>query len=223
LKVGLVATKGGPILATTDNFTATFHGRGCHGAFPHLGRDPIVAACEAVVSLQHVVSREMDPTEPGVVTVGMVHAGTAVNVIPDVATISGTARALNEESRALLEEAIRRRVAAVGAAHDCRVEFEWVEGYPATVNDHRMAEYVAGVAREVLGENRFVPVARPAMGGEDFAYYLENVPGCFFFVGVEPTGRDSYPPLHSDLYDFTDEALGVGVRMFVGIVMRWGT
>ena len=222
LKVGLVATKGGPILATTDNFIATFHGKGCHGAFPHLGRDPIVVACEAVVSLQQVVSREIDPTEPAVVTVGMVHAGTAVNVIPDVATIRGTARALNEETRKILQEAIRRRCEGVAAGHGCRVEVEWFEGYPATINDPGMAEYVARVAREVLGKDRFVPVARPAMGGEDFAYYLEKVPGCFFFVGVEPAGRDSYPPLHSDLYDFTDDALSVGIRMFVGLVIGWG-
>src|SRR5687768_12851450 len=109
LKVGHVATKAGTLLAATDNFTARFRGRGCHGAYPHLGRDPIVAACEAVSGLQHVVSREIDPTDSAVVTVGVIHGGTAVNVIPDVATISGTARSLNERSRKVLEAAIERR------------------------------------------------------------------------------------------------------------------
>jgi amidohydrolase len=221
LRVGTVATKPGPLLASTDNFMVTFIGRGCHGAFPHLGRDPIVTACETVVNLQQFVSRELDPTDAAVVTVGMIQSGTAVNVIPDTATIRGTARALNAATRQALSEAIHRRCAGIASANGCELRFEWNEGYPMTVNDPASADYVAAVARETVGADRFVPVARASMGGEDFAFYLERVPGCFFFVGVIPRDRTEYPPLHSDLYDFTDDALPVGIRMFIELTKRY--
>jgi amidohydrolase len=221
LKVGAVATKAGALLAATDNYHVVFRGRGCHGAFPHLGRDPIAAACEAVGSLQQVVSREMDPTEPAVVTVAQIQGGTANNIIPDLATFSGTARTLSVEARAKVQAAIRRRCAGIAAASDCQLELEWFEGYPPTINDPAMADYVARVARMSLGQDGFVPVARPSMGGEDFAYYLEKVPGCFFLIGVEPVDRQGYPMLHSDRYDFTDEALRVGMRMLVELAMNY--
>jgi amidohydrolase len=223
LKVGVVATKPGALLAATDNFTVRFHGSGCHGAFPHLGRDPIVTACEAVLSLQAFVSREMDPTDSAVITVGKFNAGTATNIIPDVTTIEGTARTLTPQARQQIAAAIERRCAGVAAANGCTMQFQWFPGYPPTINDPAMADYVAKVARQALGPERFFPVARPSMGGEDFAYYLEKVPGCFFLVGVEPEGRDGYPPLHSDRYDFTDAALATGMRMFVELVRNYGT
>ena len=221
LPVGVVATKGGALLAATDTFAATFVGRGCHGAYPHLGLDPIVTASEAVLNLQQFVSREIDPTEPAVVTVGKFHAGTATNVIPDTATIEGTARTLTEAARKLIGRAIERRCVGIAEANDCDLRFDWIEGYPPTINDDAMAAYVAQVARQALGNDRFLPVARPSMGGEDFAYYLQKVPGCFFLVGVVPPGRENYPPLHSDRYDFTDAALGVAMKMFVELVLNF--
>src|SRR3954468_15248814 len=143
LPVGVVATKPGPLLAATDTFTATFVGRGCHGAYPHLGLDPIVTASEAVLNLQQFVSREIDPTEPAVVTVGKFHAGTATNVIPDTATIEGTARTLSGPARKLIARSVERRCFGIAEANDCDLRFDWVEGYPPTVNDATMAAYVA--------------------------------------------------------------------------------
>lgn len=221
MKVGLVATKAGALLAATDNFTATFIGRGCHGAYPHLGADPIAAACEATLSLQQVVSRDLDPTEPAVVTVGIIQGGTAVNIIPDRATLQGTARTLTDGARQLVRRCIARRCEGVALAGGCRVEIEWSEGYPATINDPAMADHVAVVARETLGKDRFNPVARPSMGGEDFSYYLQAVPGCFFLLGVQPEDRDDYPSLHSAQFDFTHEAMETGVRMFVQLAVRY--
>lgn len=218
LKVGSVATKPGVLLAATDCFSATFTGRGCHGAYPHLGNDPIVTAAEAVLNLQQFVSREFDPTDSAVVTVGTFHSGTAVNIIPDTATITGTARTINEPARKKIRAALERRCAGIASANDTELNFDWIEGYPPTVNDPAMADYVATTARASVGPDRFLSVPRPSMGGEDFAYYLEKVPGCFFFVGVEPINRNSYPPLHSDRYDFTDDSLAVGMRMFVELV-----
>jgi amidohydrolase len=221
LKAGIVATKPGALLAATDGFSATFVGRGCHGAFPHLGRDPIVTACEAVMNLQNFVSRETDPGESAVVTVGVIRAGSATNIIPDVATIEGTARTLLPVQRAAIQRSIERRCHHIAAANECTVQFEWRAGYPPTVNDPAMADYVAKVSRDVLGPQSFLPVGRPSMGGEDFAYYLQQVPGCFFLIGVEPREADSYPPLHNDRYNFGDDAVAVGVRMFVEVARRF--
>lgn len=221
LKVGLVATRPGPLLASTDNFTVTFRGKGCHGAYPHLGRDPVVAAAEAVVSLQQVVSRDLDPTEPAVLTVGQFNAGTAVNIIPDTATFSATLRVLSDAARQGARAAIERRLAGLASAHGCSLEFTWTEGYPPTVNDPDMAHYVQQVVTRCLGAERFVPVARPSMGGEDFAYYLEKVPGCFFLIGVQPSAADGHPPLHSDRFDFTDDALAVAMRVFTELALGW--
>lgn len=218
LKVGVVATKAGELLAATDNFTATFIGRGCHGAFPHMGVDPIVAACEAVLNLQQFVSREMDPADSAVITVGKFNAGTATNVIPDTATIEGTARTLAEPARKKIAASIERRCRGIAAANACELRFRWDEGYPPTINDPAMADYVARVAKATVGADRYFNVPRPSMGGEDFAYYLEKVPGCFFLVGVEPPAADRYYPLHSDRYDFTDAVITVGMRMFVELV-----
>jgi amidohydrolase len=216
-----VATKPGPLLAATDNFKVTFLGKGCHGAFPHFGRDPIVAACEAVVNLQQFVSRDIDPTEPAVVTVGMIHSGTATNIIPDEAVIEGTTRTLGESTRKFARTVVDRRCTAIAAAAGCTAKIEWMPGYPATVNDPEMADYVARVARQVLGPDRFVPAGRPSMGGEDFAYYLREVPGCFFLLGVEPPGKRGYHSLHSDKYDFTDAAIPVGIRLFTELARHF--
>jgi amidohydrolase len=221
LPLGSVSTKPGPLLAATDSFAATFLGRGCHGAFPHWGRDPIVAACEAVLNLQQCVSRELDPTEPGLVTVGTVNGGTAVNIIPDRARITGTVRTFAPEPRRLFRESIERRCAGIASAQGCGLEFEWTEGYPTTTNDEAMAEYCGVATKQALGTDRFLITARPSMVGEDFGYYLQKVPGCFFFLGVCPAGRDSYHQLHSSLYDFPDAALEAGIRVFLSLVLNF--
>ncbi|HEY1684771.1 MAG TPA: M20 family metallopeptidase [Tepidisphaeraceae bacterium] len=221
LRLGMVATKPGTLLAATDNFAAEFVGAGCHGAYPHLGVDPIAAVCEAVTSLQKTISREIDPTDSAVITIGLLHAGTAVNIIPDIAKIEATVRTLTDPTRRRIHQLIDRRLNGIAAANGCKLNLKWTEGYPATINDPAMADYVAKIARQALGQDRFFPASKPSMGGEDFAYYLEKVPGCFFLVGVQPSD-DPYPPLHSDRYDFADPALAIGMRMFVELARNFG-
>lgn len=221
MKVGSIATRGGVLMAAMDNFTTSFTGRGAHGGYPHLGRDPIMAACEAALSIQQIVSRETDPTDSVVITVGKIEGGRAVNVIPDEARISGTVRTLGDAARNQVREAIRRRCAGVAAAHDCRADFKWIDGYPPLVNDPQMADYVARTARDLLGEGSFAPAARPSMGAEDFAFYLQKIPGCFFMLGVEGLDQTGHPGLHSDRYDFTDAAIAVAAALFVQLVKRF--
>ncbi len=221
LPVGDVATRPGAMMAATDRFVATFTGKGCHGAYPHLGIDPIVTAAQAVLSLQQLVSREVSPLDSAVITVGMFNAGTAVNIIPDTATIQGTVRTLLPETRADLQEAVERRCAGIAAASRCTLDFAWHCGYPATVNDPAMADYVAKTARELLGDDRFQTLPTATMGGEDFSFYLQKIPGCFIRVGVDVPGRPLNPSLHSDHFNFTDEAIPVGVKLFVTLALNW--
>ena len=221
LPVGTVSTRPGPLLAATDTFRVVFKGIGCHGAFPHLGADPIITAAEAVVNLQQVISRQFDPTEPGVVTVGKFHAGTATNVIPDVAIIEGTIRTLTPEVRALARDAVKRRCEHIAMSGLCTAEVTFFDGYPPTINDPNAAEYLAKVARDALGAASYLPAARAVMGGEDFAYYLDQVPGAFAFVGVRPAASIAYPPLHSDQYDFNDDAFPAAITLMVELVARF--
>lgn len=221
-KIGEVATRPGPLMASTDSFLVIVHGKGSHGAYPHIGVDPIVAAGGIVMALQTVVSRRLDPLASGVVTVGKIHAGTAINIVPETAELSGTIRSLDPEVRKQLCEEVERVILETAAAFGCRAEAKVGGGYPVTINNHAMCDLVARTAREALGEENFDPDQPPSMGGEDFSYYLEKVPGCFFFIGTCPRDRDEYPSIHTPLYDFTDEAIRVGVRMHCELVRRFG-
>lgn len=216
LPVGSVASRPGPLLAATDTLRVTLRGRGCHGAAPHLGTDPVVAAAELVLNLQMQVSRETDPVEPVVVTVGRLHAGTATNIIPETARLEATVRTLSTATRQAMREGLLRRCRGVAAAHGCVADVEYEAGYPVTVNDATCFERVRSAASSAGLPFHLAP--SPVMGGEDFAYYLQAVPGAFFFVGVRPEGCGEYPPLHSDRYDFTDAALPACTRMFLELV-----
>ena len=216
LPLGVVSTRPGPLLAATDTFEARFTGRGGHAAFPHFTRDPLAVAAGAVTDLQQFASREVDPTEPAVLSVTRFHAGTANNVIADEAVIGGTARTLTPETRRHAREAVERRCRGLADAGRCDLSFTWNDGYPPTVNDPAMADLVKRLAGD-----KFLPAARPAMGGEDFAFYLERVPGCFFLVGLMPEGREDYPALHTERFDFTDAAMATGVDMMLKLVREW--
>ena len=220
LPTGCVSSRPGPLLAATDTFALTVRGSGGHAAMPHAARDPVVAAAEVVLNLQQVASRDFDPVEPVVVTVGKIHGGTATNVIPDEVTIEGTARTLTPQARRQVREAIARRASAAASAGGCAAEMVWHEGYPPTVNDATAFGHVARQAKQAFGPAAFVPAARPAMGGEDFAYYLEQIPGCFFLVGLQHQNKP-HPGLHSDRFDFTDAALATGMTMFTNLVMNF--
>lgn len=221
IDVGSITIRPGATAAASDRFVATFIGRGTHAASPHRGVDPIVTAAQAITNLQEIVTRDFDPTESCVVTVGKLESGTASNIIPDTAVLNGTVRTLNDEMRAKAEAALRRRCEGIAAANNCTVKVEWLRGYPPVINDPEMTDYVARVAKKVLGEDKVIPKKAPTMGGEDFAYYLEQVPGCFINLGIRPAGTPSYPPGHSSRYDFNDDALPVGIRLFVELALNF--
>lgn len=223
LPLGSVTTRPGPLLAATDTFELAFSARGGHAAQPHMTADPLMTAASAVVNLQQFVSRDIDPTEPAVLSVTRFHAGSANNIIASEALIGGTARTLSPETRAAVKAAVERRARGLAEAGRCELKFTWNQGYPPTVNDPAMAQFVADTARRTLGPDAFIPAARATMGGEDFAYYLEKVPGCFFFIGLCPGSQAEYPPLHTPGFDFVDAALETGISLMCALARSFPT
>jgi putative Mn2+ efflux pump MntP len=203
---GMVGVLKGPMLAQADNFNLTVLGKGGHGAMPHTAVDPILAAAQIITNCQTIVSRNVDPLKPCVVTFGTINGGTTHNIIPAEVTMSGTVRTFDPAVQALAERRLREIAAETAGALGASCRFDYQLGYPALVNDARMVDFVAGVARRVLGEGclqRFEPI----MGGEDFAYYLQKVPGAFIFLGAGD-GRE-FPHNHP-AFDIDEKALPVG-------------
>ncbi len=220
LPLGVLATRPGPLLAATDAIDTTIHGSQAHAAFPHMGHDPIVAAAHVVTALQSVASRNVSPLDSVVVTIGMLHAGSARNVIPATATLAGTIRTLRPETRVLARKRVKEIAEQVSAAMGCRAEVRLEEGYPATVNHAGATDEFFRVAKACFGESRVRGVDEPVMGGEDFSFYAQRVPACFFMLGVRPDGATGYPSLHQPTYNFNDDAIGTGVEMMCRLALE---
>jgi len=216
LPVGQIGVRNGPVMASADGFTLTIKGKGGHGAYPHDTIDPIVAGAQIVSALQTIVAREVSPVAPAVVSVTTFHAGTAMNVIPERAGLSGTVRALDSALRQTLPARIERIIAGLCAALRCEYDFRYHFGTPVTVNDATVTDLVREAGRDVLGAENVIELTEPTMGAEDFAYYLEKVPGAMFRLG---TGC-SYL-LHTPKYDFGDAPLEPGIMVMVECARRF--
>lgn len=219
LPFGTIATRPGPLLAATDMFEITVRGEQTHAAFPHMGRDPIPVACQIVGALQTIASRDTSPTDPIVVSVTQIHAGSTHNVLETEARLSGTVRTVLDETRGLARERMHAIAAGQAAAMGCEAGVEWTEGYPVTRNDPAMTDRVLCAARDAVGESNTVVLPEPFLGGEDFSYYGEHVPACFFVLGTCPEGEDNPALLHQPHFDFSDDAIPLGVEMFRRLAM----
>jgi hippurate hydrolase len=211
-EVGQVIAEPGPLAASADSFTITLNGRGAHGARPHESADPIVAIAAVITALQTIVARRLDPAVPAVCTVGSVHAGVASNVIPEQATITGTLRAMDPRTRARLVEEVTRLATAVADAYGVRAEVTVEHGTPPIVNPVREAAWAHEAATRVLGDGAVVPFGITNMGGEDFAFYLERIPGCFLRVGAREPGGEPVAA-HSPRFVAADGAIIVGAAV----------
>jgi len=220
LPIGSIGVRPGPSMASTNALSVRVIGQQSHGAYPHKSVDPITGAAYLITALQTVVSRRLDPVDSAVVSVGQISAGTAVNIIPADARFAGTIRALRPDTRRAVVEDVRRIIEHTAAAHGLTVEVDLRDGYPPVVNDPKACELAAAVGRDVLGSDRVDETLLPTMGGEDFAYFLQRVPGMMFRLGLVPPGGTS-PRFHTPVFDFHDDALPVGIRMFCGIVERF--
>jgi len=211
-EVGQVIAEPGPLAASADSFAITLVGRGAHGARPHESADPIVAAAAVITALQTIVARRLDPAVPAVCTVGSVHAGVASNVIPEQATITGTLRATDPRTRARLVEEVTRLTTAVAGAYGVRAEVAVEHGTPPIVNPVREATWASEAATRVLGGEAVVPFGITNMGGEDFAFYLERIPGCFLRFGAREPGGEPIAA-HSSRFFAADGAVIVGAAV----------
>lgn len=218
--VGTIAVPEGAVNASTDSFRITVTGRGGHAARPHECTDALVAASFIVTALQTIVAREVNPAHPAVVTVGRFQAGSAPNVIAERADVEGTLRAQDPAVRARLKESVRRVAESVGRLHGAAVTVELSEGTPAVVNDP-LCVAVARDAAESIGAALVRALDAPNMGGEDFGFYLEHVPGCFARLGARPEGRESFPA-HSSRFDFDEHVLPVGAAYFHAVAHAAG-
>ncbi|PSL45148.1 amidohydrolase [Salsuginibacillus halophilus] len=208
---GIIQTKSGPFMAASDRFEVTIQGQGGHGAMPHLTKDAVLIGSQLVVNLQSIISRMVDPQKSGVVSVGNFTAENTFNVIADQAYLLGTARSFDEETRTTIENAIQET-----AEHTCRMsgaeaKVSYVRGYPAVVNHEKETETAAAAAAKVP-EVHAVEAREPVMGGEDFAHYLENIPGTFFFTGAQHPDWETTYPHHHPKFDIDEKAMLIAAK-----------
>ncbi|UCF20793.1 MAG: amidohydrolase [Gemmatimonadota bacterium] len=210
--VGQVVAQAGPLAAATDEFTIELLGSGGHGARPHEAADPVVGASALIMAMQTIVARRLRPGTPAVVTIGMLRAGTAPNVIPDTAELRGTLRSIEPETRELLQREVERIVQRVAVAHDLQPRITFERGTPPLVNPPGPVEWAQRAARSLLGEEALVTLPTINMGGEDFAFYLERLAGCFLRVGAREEGGEVMPA-HSPRFVAADESIFVGAAV----------
>jgi len=222
LPSGLIASRGQAILAATDEFEITVQGRGGHASMPHHAGDPIPAAAAMISAIQTMVTRRVDVFDPAVVTVASMHGGTTTNVIPETATFAGTIRTVSPSTRALVVGEIRRVVEGVAAAHGVGVEVESTPGYPVTVNDPASAAFALDTAARLAGERAAFELPTPIMGGEDWSYVLEQVPGAMAFLGTRPDGikPEDVAPNHSNRMVIDEGAMAAGIALYSGVALR---
>jgi hippurate hydrolase len=213
---GDILLRSGPMMASSDTVNITIKGEGGHASRPHLTIDPVVVACNLVVSLQTIVSRNIDPTQTAVVTVGTIHAGSAVNVIPEYAKLALSVRSFDPKVRNLLQERIVKLTRSVVDGYGATAEIDYERGYPVVVNSEAETAFARSVAEELIGPDR-VSTCHLIPGSEDFAYFLEHKPGSFLRLG---NGLNS-AILHSSKYDFADGSLTTGAALWARLVERY--
>ncbi len=226
LEAGQFALAPGPVFASSNEFKITIRGKGAHAAMPHDGVDPVPVACQMVQAFQTIVSRNLRPIDAGVISVTIIRAGEATNVIPETCELRGTVRTFTLEVLDLIEQRMRRVADATCQAFDARCDFEFHRNYPPTINHERETEFARRVLTDVASAAN-VKVFEPTMGAEDFSYFLQHIPGCYFLIGngsgMHRTDGHGGGPcmLHNPSYDFNDTLIPLGGSMWVRLAEAW--
>jgi len=226
MPVGQFALRSGPVCASNSDFKILVRGRGSHAAMPHSGVDPVPIACQIVQSFQTLISRNKRPIDAGVISVTILRAGEALNVVPDFCEMQGTVRTFSGDALDLIEQRMRRIAKATCEAFDARCDFEFTRKYPPTVNDSRETDFVRKVLGTYFGSDN-VKECEPTLGSEDFSYFLLQKPGCYFVMG-NGDGAHRLPDhgggpcvLHNASYDFNDALIPIGGSAWVRLVEAW--
>lgn len=219
LPAGVLASRGGPLMAAVDTLFVTVRGMGGHGSQPHRAKDPVLAAAAMVTALQLAVTREFDVFDPVVVTTGTLQGGTAHNVISDEAQFASTIRSFSEAARTKLQEVLPRVCRGIALAHGVEVDVDLQPLFPVTVNDVDEAQWALSLGREKLSGERVVELPNPVTGSEDFSRFLEAVPGAMLFLGATPSGLspDSAPYNHAPEADFDESVLTTGAELLADL------
>ncbi len=226
MKVGQFALKNGPCFASSNEFRITIRGKGSHAAMPDLGIDPVPVACQMVQAFQTIISRNKRPIDAGVISVTIIQAGEATNVVPDHVLVRGTVRTFTLEVLDMIEQRMREVAEHTAAAFGATCEFEFSRNYPPTINHPAETEFVRGVMGEIVGPEN-VQEFEPTMGAEDFSYYLQHKPGCYFLIGngdgAHRIGGHGLGPctLHNPSYDFNDDLIPLGGTLWVRLAEKW--
>ncbi|CAL5195574.1 unnamed protein product [Lathyrus oleraceus] len=226
LPIGEVASRSGPILAGSGFFEAKISGKGGHAAIPQQAIDPILAASNVIISLQHLVSREADPLDSQVVTIAKFQGGSAFNVIPDYVTIGGTFRAFSKQSFNQLRQRIEEVIIGQATVHRCNATVNFLDGvkpfYPPTVNNGDLHEHFVNVAVNLLGINKVNSAMTPFMGSEDFSFYQEAIPGYFFMLGVKSVSHKRFESsLHSPYLEINEDGLPYGAALHASLASSY--
>ncbi len=216
-KLGTIGYRVGPVMAAADKFELTLFGRGGHGAKPHETIDAVVLGATVVKELQSIVSRRLDPLQQAVLTIGTLHAGNTFNVIADSAELTGTIRTFDPEVAEQIVHEMERTIKGVCDAAGATYSFTYERGYPAVVNHPEETNLLRTVASDIMGADHVFEIA-PTMGGEDFAYYLQQVPGTFFFTGA---GDETFYPHHHPKFDFEEQAMQHAARILIEVTLRY--
>ncbi len=227
LKVGQFAVMPGPMMASSNTFVINVEGKGAHGAMPHLGVDPVMVAVQLAQSLQTIVARESDPLEPVVLSITQIHSGSADNVIPTSAELRGTVRTFNTPTLDMVEQRMEEITKHTVRALNAKADFVFDRRYPPTVNDATQAAFCAEVMKTIVGADNVIQDAKPSMGGEDFAFMLNEVPGSYVWIGNgdgdhRDAGHGMGPcTLHNGSYDFNDDLIPLGASFWVQLATSW--
>lgn len=221
VKTGQVGYCEGPILAAATAFTVTVRGKSTHGALPHLGVDAITVAAEIILALQKIISREVDPLNSAVLTVGKISGGEALNIITPRVTFSGDFRTLCEADRKFIAERIEEICYSVAKANRAEAEVEILGGYPPTVNDPEFTKKVVHAASKMIGSDQIIEIKKPNMGTEDMSLYLEKVPGAYFVIGTGNPGKGITYPHHNSKFDLDEDTLWIGPAIFCHIALDY--
>ena len=221
IPVGTLASREGTLLAATSSIKILVKGKGGHAAAPHNTNDPVVTGSKIVVELQTLVSRELNPLEPGVISITMANAGSAFNVIPSTMALQGTIRSLTIEGVSNLQTRVKEVAQSIAKANRCEAEVSFPgNDYPPTINDAGCWQLGKSAAKEILGEENLIEMPDPIMGGEDFAYYTEEVPGCFSFLGVGNPDIDAVYDVHHPMFKVDEKALSLGTAIHVNTALK---
>jgi len=223
LACGKIAVKYGALLASTSDISIKIKGQGCHAAMPHLGTDQVLIGARIIESLQSISSRLIAPHEPVAVSITKINAGSAVNVIPSTLEMAGTLRAMSIETRNKCQDGIRKLATSIAESHGAEAEISFFDNYPPTVNHNEPTRFLEELATELFPSDMVQRLQAPTMGGEDFAFFLERIPGSYFFLGVSDGRSGGYPSLHHPGFDFNDSALESGMKMFVHAALAYSS